>query len=204
MKPLTIVFFGRSGSGKGTQAQKLIDYIKENRNTRVIYLETGQRFREFIKSEGYISGLVKETLDQGGLLPAFLPIWIWTDFLVKNLKKNDDLILDGICRRSSEAPVFDSAIRFFERKEVCVILIKTSKQWSRDRLLERRRDDDLSDEDVEKRLEWFDKDVVPALKYFEKKDGYHFLEVNGEKPINEVHNDIINKIDWKFYGPFEK
>lgn len=197
MKPLTIVFFGRSGSGKTTQANKLIEYIESHRKTKVLYFETGEGFRSFIKTDGYISSLVKKSLDKGGLLPAFLPIWVWADFFIKNLKKENDLILDGICRQKSEAPVFDEAMKFIERGNIYIFLINTSKDWSRKRLLERGRYDDVDSDSLESRLSWFDSKVLPVLEFFKHNKDYHYAEIDGEKTIDEVHEEIICQIDWK-------
>ena len=85
MLPQTFIFFGRSGSGKGTQVRLLIDYLKKEDPTReALYLETGQQIREFSEKKGYTNTLIQSVLEEGELLPGFLPIWMWTNFLVKH------------------------------------------------------------------------------------------------------------------------
>ena len=75
-KPQTYIFFGRSGSGKGTQAELLIKYLQEQKR-EVLYIETGRVFREFMEQDSYSARLTREMLSGGGLLPVFLPVWIW-------------------------------------------------------------------------------------------------------------------------------
>ena len=50
MKLQTFIFIGRSGCGKGTQVALLQKYIKTQDYKRpILYIETGERFRQFIK-----------------------------------------------------------------------------------------------------------------------------------------------------------
>ena len=77
------IFFGISGSGKGTQAKLLIDYLKKmDPAHETMYIETGARIREFIADNaGYTRDVVKEIIDRGGLLPEFIPMvrpWVVT------------------------------------------------------------------------------------------------------------------------------
>lgn len=198
MEQKTVIFFGRSGAGKGTQA-KLLKEEMNNKDTerKTLYIETGERFRHFMNQDNYTAGLVKATLDKGGLLPVFLPIWIWTQYFVENFTGNENLILDGLTRRIEEAPVLDSAMRYYNRPRPSVLFIKTSREWSKERLLERNRYDD-NNADIEARLNWFDESVLPVLDYFkDNSDFYDYHEINGEQTIEEVQRDI-NKI---VFGP---
>lgn len=188
------VFFGRSGSGKGTQAGLLMDYIKKTREKESIYIETGERFRDFIEKPNFVAKRVKEVMDTGGLLPVFLPIWIWTDKIIESYTGEQTLVLDGLCRRPDEAPVLDSALKFFQVEKPTIIFVKTSFEWSFERLKSRGRKDD-TDEYIKSRLEWFDTNVFPAMAYFWGNKDYNFFEVDGEKSIEEVHAEIIKKIE---------
>ncbi len=190
----TFIFFGRSGSGKGTQAEMLKKYILDKKGVEPIYIETGQKFRNFIDQSNYSAQMTKEVLSHGGLMPVFLPIWLWTGDLVNKFDGKRDLILDGLCRRPDEAPVLDSAVKFFKLSKPIVFFIKTSDQWSFDRLKSRGRSDD-SDEYIKSRLSWFDWNVVPAMAYFYDNKDYDFYEINGEQSIEDVHKEIIAKVE---------
>jgi adenylate kinase len=197
MEQLTFMFYGCSGSGKGTQAALLMEYLKkEDPKGKILYIQTGQKFRDFAKLDYYTSRRTADVINSGHLMPAFLPIWIWTDFLIKNLDENDHIIFDGLVRRADEAPIFDGAMKFYARKKPYIILLNVSEKWATERLLERRRSDDKTEE-IKKRIDWYRTDVVPTLDFFKNNDYYTFLEINGEQTIEQVHEEIIKKIDDK-------
>jgi len=87
----------------------------------------------------------------------------------------------------------DSAIRFYKRKDPVVIYLNVSREWSIQRLLNRgRSDDDI--EQINKRLDWFDEDVIPAIDYLKNNSTYNFIDINGEQTIEEVFREIEQKI----------
>jgi adenylate kinase len=194
MTPQTILFYGRSGSGKGTQAKLLRKYLESLQPPRkVLYVQTGQCLRELASSDTYTGRLVKDVLDTGSLMPEFLPVWIWTEFLAKNFTGTEHLLFDGLARRFPEAVILDGALTFYGRTELNVVLINVSREWSFERLRERARHDD-TDEDIKKRLDWFEVDVVPAINFFKNNSRYNFIEVNGEQTIENVHKDIVRAL----------
>lgn len=193
MVPQTFIFFGPSGAGKGTQAKILIDYLKKkDPETPTLYVETGQRFRDFMTEASYTAIRTKEVIDNGGLLPEFLPIWIWSEYLVKHVSGNEHMILDGLSRRSHEAPILNSAMKFYKREKPFVISIEVSRDWAKDRLLGRERGDDKI-EQIIKRLDWFEKNVCPAMDYFKDNEFYRYISINGEQTIEEVTKEILEK-----------
>lgn len=193
---------GRSGCGKGTQAKILreqlakLDPDKKN----IMYLETGARFREFIKKPGYTNGLAAKITETGGRQPDFLAVWNWAHVLIEEMNGEEHLIVDGMPRSHEEALVFDSAITFYGRVKPTVIYIDVSNDWSRKHLFTRSqtegRKDDASLEFIEKRIKWFDADVLPAVKYFESHPGYNFLHIKGEQTIDQVAADIAKGLNW--------
>jgi adenylate kinase family enzyme len=82
---------------------------------------------------------------------------------------------------------------FYQREEPRVIYINVSRKWSEEKLLSRGRSDDRTLTKINKRLDWFDSDVVPAIEFFRNNPRYKFLEIDGEQPIKKVHQDIIKK-----------
>ncbi len=195
MNPKTFIFIGRSGCGKGTQAELLIEYLKKNdANTPVYYLETGQSFRNFIEGGSYSSELAKVIYDHGELQPEFLAVWAWSHLMIENLKGGEHLIVDGTPRKAHEAAVLDSAMKFYRREKPNLVYVNVSSDWSRERLLARGRSDDNRD-DIDQRLKWFDTDVVPAINFFKNNGDYNFIEVNGEQSVDAVHEEIIRAVE---------
>ncbi len=192
-KPQTFIFFGRSGSGKGTQARLLVKYLREKNGNDVLYMETGKRFREFIKEDSYTAKLTQDIVNDGGLLPEFLPIWVWTDFFVKNMDGTKHLILDGVSRDKDEADILDNALMFYKREKPYIININMSREHATELMRGRGREDD-TDEDIAKRHDWYEKDVLVAIEYFRRKQNYIFLDIDGERSIDEVHKEILSKI----------
>jgi adenylate kinase len=192
MNSRAIVFFGRSGCGKGTQAKLLAELLK-SQGREVIYVETGSTFREISKQDNLLGKNVNNILKNGFLIPVFLPIWIWTRIIVDNFSGKEDMILDGVCRRKEEAVALDSAFDFYNIRNPIIILMNVSKEWSYNRMMERKRTDDTP-EKIQNRLEWYEKDVEPSIDYFRKKYNYTFIDVNGEQPIEKVHQDIVTAL----------
>jgi adenylate kinase len=195
MKPITCILFGKSGSGKGTQAELLAESFKKvDPGRKTFYVETGQRFREFTeKNKTYTAGRVKEIMANGKLIPAFLPIWIWTGLMIDEMKGDEHIVLDGLSRREEEAPILDSALQFYGREKTFVLLLDVTDEEVKRRLLLRGRHDD-KDEKIDSRLAWFKTDVMKAVNYFEKHSYYNFVHINGGQSIEKVHEDILKAI----------
>lgn len=193
MEPKTFIIIGCSGCGKGTQADLLQEYLKkESPEQELLYVEAGERFREFLKNGTYASELSKEVYMRGELQPSFLSIWVWADLLIESLDNKKYLILDGSPRKLNEAYVLDEALHFYKRKNPYVIFINVSRDWATERLKGRNREDD-KDDGIKKRLDWFESDVKPAIEFFRETPYYNFLEINGQQSIEEVHKEIIEK-----------
>ena len=81
----TYIIIGRSGSGKGTQADLLQKYIKrQSPEADILYVESGDEFREFLKRI-LMQADRKRSQYKGKLQPAFLAIWVWANYFIKNL-----------------------------------------------------------------------------------------------------------------------
>lgn len=194
--PQTFIFIGRSGCGKGTQATLLSQYLEKTEPVSggVLYVETGAKFRDFIKGQTYSQQLSKKLADQAIRQPAFLAIVMWCNTLVENFTGQEHLIIDGSPRTLPEAEALDSAFDFYSLAGVTVIYINVSRDESIRRLTDRGRADDSSLEMINRRLDWFDIDVMPALYFFKNNNKYRFIEVNGEQSVEDIHQDIVSRL----------
>lgn len=194
MELQTVILYGRSGSGKGTQGELLKEYIETNDpEHRVLYIETGKGLRTLTGQDVHTGRLTKAILDEGGLLPVFLPVWVWTDALIENFTGHEHMIFDGIARRLIESPVIDDALQFYGRKNTAVVHIDISREQAIARLKARGRYDD-NDDDIKARLDWYDTHVIPAIDYFRNKERFRFFDINGEGSVEEVHKAIMRAL----------
>lgn len=198
-KAKTFILMGRSGCGKGTQAKILGQLLKVNDDSRAIfYLETGARFREFIEGNMYSNKLAKEVSALGARQPDFLAVWNWAHLMVEELVGTEHIIIDGTPRSHEEAVVLDSAMTFYKRELPYVIYLDVSREWSEHRIVKRAkqegRSDDQSADEINRRLDWFETDVMRAVKFFEQSNGYRFIHINGEQPVEKVAEDIQKAI----------
>lgn len=188
----TIIFIGRPGSGKGTQSAKMKEFFEKNDpNATVLYVETGSYFRKYMKEEGYTWDHVRRILEIGGRQPDFLAIWIWSQVFINNANENEHFIIDGMPRSLTEAKALDTAFPFYQRKNPTAVFIDVSHAWAEEHLQLRGRADDKKPEVVEKRLSWYENDVLPAINFYKNNPAYRFLHVNGEQTQEEVFSDIL-------------
>lgn len=192
-KPQAYIFIGRSGSGKGTQADLIKNVIQEKNGNKTLHIETGAFFRKFIKGNLYTELLTKKIVESGGIMPEAMAIHMWISYLINNFTGKEDLIFDGAPRKLIEAELLDGMLKFYNIKDYKVIYINVSHDWAKARLLERHRNDDM-EEAIEKRLKWFDTDVTVSVEFFKKDKDCVFIEVNGEQSIEAVYKEIVKKV----------
>lgn len=193
-KPQAFIFIGRSGCGKGTHVQLLIDVLKKKTpEIDVLYVQTGQEFRDFIVKPTVTAQKSKEIYDAGGLQPEFLTVNMWVRPLIDKYKGNQHIIFDGTPRKFHEAGVLHSCFDFYGFGKPWVINIEISEEESLKRLLARKRFDD-TESDIRKRLSWYETDVVPTLGYYDGNPAYNFLKIFGERSIEAIHDDIVKKL----------
>jgi len=183
-KPFNIIPLGRSGSGKGTQAKLLA------KGFGLKHISSGDLFRTLAQNDTFIGRQTKETLKRGELFADWFAFWIWVNELIK-LDPSQGVILDGASRRLEEAKLLDKVFIQIKRPNLKVLFIDISRQEALKRMLKRGRKDDIP-RVVEKRLDWFDKNVVPSVKYYEKTG--RLIRINGEQSTEDVFKEILEKL----------
>jgi adenylate kinase len=186
------IFIGRSGCGKGTQVN-LFKAELEKKGPKILHIETGSFFREFIKGDLYSQKMSREIIDTGGLMPEAIVVGLWTDYLINNYTGAENLIFDGAPRKINEALMLDGMLDFLRIKNYKVVHINTSSKWCTERLLARGRKDDTK-EGIAKRMEWYDKEVMQSVNFFKKNKNCEFIDVNGEQTIEQVHAELMKKV----------
>ncbi|MBL7158985.1 nucleoside monophosphate kinase [Candidatus Microgenomates bacterium] len=174
---MKIILMGIQGSGKSTQGNLL------SKNLNLPYLSTGHIFRDMTKEKSKLGRYLKETMNAGFLIPDQKTVFIVKEYLSRS-EYEAGFILDGFPRTLYQAKKFDHHI---DR----VFYLKVSDKEALWRLSYRndvvREDETLKA--VRKRIELFHKFAEPVFTYYRRRK--LLIEVNGEKPIKEVNQQIL-------------
>lgn len=197
MKPITVAFFGISGSGKGTQCELLEKYLREcDPQSGILRPEMGNLLRTFMQTGTTFAKNVEEIITGGGLVPSFMPIYLLTKVVNESFDGTQHVILDGTCRRPDQSRAANDIMRMFGRDDLRAIVLTLSKEAARARLKARGRFDDVTDEALNKRFAWYQEQVVPSINAL-RELGWKILEIDGEPDIDTIHKNILAALDLK-------
>ncbi|MEK7132788.1 MAG: nucleoside monophosphate kinase [Patescibacteria group bacterium] len=189
MKPLTVLFFGSQGAGKGTQVQMLIDYLESKSDSGVIRIDMGQELRNLRDTGTYAGKLTGEIIDAGVRIYDFMAVYLQTKLLVDNFTGGQHIIADGLARGEDQTRGFDDMMKFFRRDNLQIINLVISDETAVKRLMSRGRNDD-TEEAIRKRLLWTKTDVMPQLELL-KNRGRVIHEIDGEPDVETIHKNIV-------------
>lgn len=176
---MKIILIGIQGSGKSAQGNLLCEKLK------IPYLSTGHIFRELAKQNSKDGNYIKETMNQGNLIPDDKTLQIVTAYLNRPEYKQG-YILDGFPRTTVQAEQFKEEINY-------VFYLKVSDKEALWRLS--GRDDERLDttlKAIRRRIDLFHELTEPVLGYYREKK--ILFEIDGEKNIEEVNQEIISRI----------
>ena len=177
----TFIVLGISGSGKDTQARFLLQAIKGHR------ISTGDGLRAMAKRKNLVGRYVARALKDGGLLPAWAPIYLWLSEFVNDLHGDESVIFTSGPRRVEEAQLLDVFCRDLGRALPVVIHLALPIRVARARLMTRGRGDDTP-QAIEGRLRFYEEHVRDVIAYFRRKR--RLIAINGNQSVDAVWRDI--------------
>ena len=191
IKMINIVLFGPPGSGKGTQAQNLIEKFNLKQ------ISTGDLFRYNMKNDTDLGKLAKSYIDKGELVPDQVTI----DMLIDEVKKPTEaagFIFDGFPRTAAQTEALENIVKEVLGSDISICLsLVVEDSILVERLLKRGetsgRTDDSNEDIIRNRIrEYYAKTAEVAELY--KKQG-KYVEVNGVGGIDEISQKLFAEVE---------
>ncbi|WP_031542180.1 adenylate kinase [Mesoplasma photuris] len=190
---MNIMLLGAPGSGKGTQAEKLVKELD------FIQFSTGDLFRKEISNQTKLGVLAASYMNEGNLVPDDLTNGIVNEGLKT---QSDQLIFDGYPRTLNQAIALEEMLTNLNSKIDYILFIDVDKEILLDRIagrmicpkckasfhltnrkpkvdgicdfdgtkLERRPDDEPAK--VLVRLETYEADTKPLIDFYSSRPGF--------------------------------
>jgi adenylate kinase len=187
---MRIILLGPPGSGKGTQAQRLIQRYG------IVQLSTGEMLRAAVAAQTPVGLKAKDIMAGGGLVPDEIVIGIISDRLDQPDAARG-FILDGFPRTVPQAEALDDLLRKKRLKLDAVIELRVNEsallQRVESRVAEMRargeevRIDDTA-EVLVKRLASYRAQTEPLIHYYSERR--KLLTVDGMMTIEHVTHEI--------------
>jgi adenylate kinase len=187
---MRLILLGPPGSGKGTQAQRLVQRYG------IVQLSTGELLRAAVAAQSPVGLKAKDVMSSGGLVPDDIVIGIISDRLDQP-DAAKGFILDGFPRTVPQAEALDELLKKKHMKLDAVIELRVNEsallQRVETRVAEMRaRGEDVRVDDtpevLTKRLASYRSLTEPLIHYYSERR--KLLTVDGMMTIEHVTREI--------------
>jgi adenylate kinase len=187
---LNLILFGPPGSGKGTQAEKLVD--KYN----LLHISTGDLFRYELGNNTELGILAKSYMSKGELVPDSVTIAM----LKKKVDENSNFkgyIFDGFPRTIPQAEALNALLA--EKKQTITGLIELAvdeDEITRRILLRGEKSGRADDKDetiIRNRIRIYRAETTQVADFYAKTGKSHKIE--GVGGIDVIFRNLCNTID---------
>jgi adenylate kinase len=180
---MRLLLIGAPGAGKGTQAERLAARFG------IAHISSGDLLRQHVREQTSLGQTMRAYVDKGDLVPDSVVM----DMLRKPvLAAASGYVLDGFPRTVEQAEASYPVVLALGAEVQAAIHLDVPRAELVRRLLTRGRGSDDTEAVIDHRLQVYEERTVPLLEYYAGREW--MFTVDGARPADEVHEDIVQRI----------
>jgi len=189
---MRVVLVGPPGSGKGTQAGRIVERFGG------AHIATGDILRSNAERGTELGRTASRYMDRGDLVPDEVMIGMVLERVGEG-DCADGFVLDGFPRTVPQAEALDERLDELGCSLDAVVSLEIDEDELRDRLARRAEEQDrVEDEDegtIHRRMDLFNRETEPLLDYYDRKGLLVRVDAAGE--VDEVAERIVGALQGK-------
>lgn len=185
-----IILFGPPGSGKGTQAKKLVDKYG------FLHISTGDLFRYEMGNNTPLGLEAKSFIEKGDLVPDSITIGM----LKNKVEANPDVkgyIFDGFPRNIDQSEALDALLRSMDQEINLLLALDVDDDEIVKRILMRGktsgRADDNDEAIIRNRINVYNENTKQVYDYYAKHGVSHMIDGIGS--IEDIFSRLTDLLD---------
>jgi adenylate kinase len=185
---MRLVLLGAPGSGKGTQAARLKDFLQ------VPHISTGDLLRAEVAAGTPLGLQAKEVMARGDLVSDDILLGMLKDRFSR-ADTQAGFILDGYPRNLAQAAALDALLASLGQKFDAAVQLVVDNEQIIERLAGRAQAEGRSDdtpESVRHRLNVYDEKTAPVIEFYRQHG--QLTAVNGVGELDAVFTRIVEAI----------
>jgi adenylate kinase len=191
---MRIVVLGPPGSGKGTQAKRIVGAYS------IPHLSTGDMLRAAARAETSMGKKVKQLMASGKLIPDEFVLAAVVE-RISQADAREGFVLDGFPRTMSQAVTFDDLLHTGGVGLDHVIELRADEKILLDRIMSRVREareggsavrDDDNHETLKVRLDAYNEQTAPLIDYYRARN--LLRSIDGLQPVDVVASELLRTI----------
>jgi len=186
---VNLILFGPPGSGKGTQAKKLVEKYD------LLHISTGDLFRYEMGNNTPLGQEAKSYIDKGALVPDSVTVGM----LRNKVEANPNVagyIFDGFPRTIPQSEALDELLAEKDQQVHRLLMLDVPDDEIVQRILERGktsgRKDDLNETIIRNRIEVYKSETAPVYDYYQEQS--KSVTVDGVGSIDEIFDRLCQEI----------
>ena len=185
---MRLVLLGAPGSGKGTQAARLREYLQ------VPHISTGDLLRAEVAAQSPLGLQAKEVMARGDLVSDDILLGMLRDRFSRD-DTRAGFILDGYPRNLAQAAALGELLADLGQSFDAAVQLEVDNELLVERLAGRAQAEGRADdnpESVRKRLQVYDQQTAPVIEYYRQQG--QLTAIDGVGSLDEVFNRILGAI----------